>query len=297
MHPILDTHQHLWDLSRFDLPWVEGAGILNRSFLVEDYAAAVTGLGVAGTVYMEVDVSPDQSAAEADYVSSLCADETQLMRAAVVGGRPGQPGFDEVIQRYHDNPCIRGVRQVLHIPDTPAGTCLTSDCIDAVRALGRADLSFDVCLRPREIADAVALAEACPDTLLILDHCGNADPHTVATDGEEVDGDNPFSHGAAQWRADMERLGKKENVVCKISGIVARVQPGWSADSLAPVVDHCLDSFGPDRVVFGGDWPVCTLGATYAEWAGALRQIISSRPDEEQLKLLHDNAIRIYKLT
>ncbi|MBT4496444.1 MAG: amidohydrolase, partial [Gemmatimonadetes bacterium] len=84
MHPILDTHQHLWDLSRFDLPWVEGAGILNRSFLPEDYATAVEGLAVDGTVYMEVDVSPDQSAAEADYVSQLCADESQLMRAAVV---------------------------------------------------------------------------------------------------------------------------------------------------------------------------------------------------------------------
>ncbi|MBT3346224.1 MAG: amidohydrolase family protein [Gemmatimonadetes bacterium] len=296
MHPILDTHQHLWDLSRFDLPWVEGAGILNRSFLPEDYATAVEGLAVDGTVYMEVDVSPDQSAAEADYVSQLCADESQLMRAAVVGGRPGQAGFSDVVVRCADNPHIRGIRQVLHIPDTPRGTCLEGAYIEDIRALGKADLSFDVCLRPTEICDAVALAEACPDTLLILDHCGNADPHIVATNGDDLDEENPFSHTAAQWLADMDALGRKSNVVCKVSGIVARVQTGWTAETLAPTVNHCLDSFGPDRVVFGGDWPVCTLGASYAEWASALRQIISARPDEEQRKLLADNAARIYKV-
>ena len=84
--------------------------------------------------------------------------------------------------------------------------------------------------------------------------------------------------------------------MCKVSGIVARVQEGWTAETLAPTVNHCLDCFGPDRVVFGGDWPVCTLGATYAEWAGALRQIISTRSDDEQRKLLYDNAARIYKV-
>ncbi|MDP7631625.1 MAG: amidohydrolase family protein, partial [Candidatus Latescibacteria bacterium] len=122
------------------------------------------------------------------------------------------------------------------------------------------------------------------------------DPYLVAEQNTQIEQDNPFSHTAAQWLRDMETLGSKQNVVCKVSGIVARAQEGWSAQTLAPTVDHCLDAFGPDRVVFGGDWPVCTLGASYAEWATALRQIIASRPDEEQVKLLHDNAVRIYCL-
>jgi len=296
MHPILDTHQHLWDLSRFQLPWVDGVDPLNRSFLVEDYLAAVEGLQVTGTVYMEVDVTPEQRYEEADYVSALSADDLQVMRAAVVAGRPGSDEFGEDIRRYSAARHIRGVRQVLHGPDTPQGTCLQPEFVEDVRALGKAGLSFDVCLRPAEIADAVALAEACPDTLLILDHCGNADPYLVAEQNTQIEQDNPFSHTAAQWLRDMETLGSKQNVVCKVSGIVARAQEGWSAQTLAPTVDHCLDAFGPDRVVFGGDWPVCTLGASYAEWATALRQIIASRPDEEQVKLLHDNAVRIYRL-
>ena len=296
MNPILDTHQHLWDLSRFQLPWVDGVDPLNRSFLVEDYLAAVEGLQVTGTVYMEVDVTPEQRYEEADYVSALSADDQQVMRAAVVAGRPGSDEFGEDIRRYSAAPHIRGVRQVLHGPDTPQGTCLQPEFVEDVRALGKAGLSFDVCLRPAEIADAVALAEACPDTLLILDHCGNAAPYMVAEQNTQIEQDNPFSHTAAQWLRDMETLGSKQNVVCKVSGIVARAQEGWSAQTLAPTVDHCLDAFGPDRVVFGGDWPVCTLGASYAEWATALRQIIASRPDEEQVKLLHDNAVRIYRL-
>ena len=94
----------------------------------------------------------------------------------------------------------------------------------------------------------------------------------------------------------MAALGEREHVVCKISGIIARAPEGWSADSLAPTVNHCLDSFGPDRVVFGGDWPVCTLGAPLSKWIASLRRIIKDRPESLQRKLLHDNAERIYRL-
>ena len=78
--------------------------------------------------------------------------------------------------------------------------------------------------------------------------------------------------------------------------IAARVTEGWQADTLAPTVNHCLDSYGPDRVIFGGDWPVCTLGAPFGAWAKALRKIISQRPEEEQRQLLAENAERIYNL-
>ena len=80
------------------------------------------------------------------------------------------------------------------------------------------------------------------------------------------------------------------------SGIVARARPGWDAGTLAPTVEHCLAAFGPERAVFGGDWPVCNLGASFAEWAAALRQIIAARPEEEQRRLLHDNAVDFYRL-
>ena len=293
MHPIIDTHQHLWDLSRFRLPWLDGVEPLNRSFLPADYAAAAADCGVERTVYMEVDVAPEQIAAEVDHVGQLCADPADPMAAAVVSGRPADPGFADWVGRLRDEPHVRGVRRILHA-DAPPGTCLQEAFVDGVRRLGDAGLSFDVCLRPGELDDAVTLSERCPGTLLILDHCGNADPDIVAgTAGPE---EGPFAHTAGQWRDGISALGQRTNVVCKISGIVARVTEGWSAELLAPTVDHCLDAFRPDRVVFGGDWPVCTLGASLGEWVQALRRIIAARSEEDQRALLHGNAARLYRL-
>ena len=95
----------------------------------------------------------------------------------------------------------------------------------------------------------------------------------------------------------MTELAKQPHVTCKISGVVAKApQPQWTADDLAPVVNHCLDAFGPDRVVFGGDWPVCRLGGELAAWVAALRQIVQSRPEVQQRQLLHDNAQRLYRV-
>jgi predicted TIM-barrel fold metal-dependent hydrolase len=94
----------------------------------------------------------------------------------------------------------------------------------------------------------------------------------------------------------MAALASRKNVICKISGVVARVPKDWSAEDLAPIVNYCLDEFGPDRVVFGGDWPVCLQGATLRQWIDALREIVSVRPLADQRKLWSENARRFYTL-
>ena len=155
-------------------------------------------------------------------------------------------------------------------------------------------MCFDLCLRPAELGDAVKLVDQCPGTQFILDHCGNADFYVVAGLGN-VGAET--LHTRQQWMDDIRALADRPNVVSKISGIIARARPGdWTASDLAPTINHCLDSFGPDRVVFGGDWPVCTLGAPYASWVNALKLVIMNRSEEEQRKLLHDNAARIYRV-
>lgn len=295
MLPIIDTHQHLWDLTRFQLPWLSGAPALNRSFVLADYAAATAGSNVVQTVYMEVDVAPEQQVDEAEMLIQLCADPATVTAGAVISGRPADPDFVAYMAQFQDQPAIKGVRQVLHVPETPRGYCLSADFLAGVRHLGQLGRSFDICLRPSELADAVKLAKACPETRFVLDHCGNADPNIVNGSARPAARD-PFAHTGEQWMDDMADLGQLENVICKISGIVARTQPGWKPADLAPTVNHCLDAFGPDRVVFGGDWPVCTLGASFKEWADALRAIISHRSEEAQRKLLHDNAAAFYGL-
>jgi predicted TIM-barrel fold metal-dependent hydrolase len=294
--PIIDCHQHLWDLSKFKLQWIKPGGLLARSFVMVDYLAAIEGTGIKHSVYMEVDVEPSQQQAEAEHLIEICKSGKAPTMAAVVSGRPAADHFDEYIKPLAASPYIKGIRQVLHGGSTPAGFCLQEVFVRGIRLLGELGLSFDLCLRPKELSDGATLAEKCPGTRFIVDHCGNADPKAFFKAGDSRLADTPPEHDADAWRRDMERLAAQKNVICKISGIVARVPKQWSADDLVPIVNHCLDTFGPERVVFGSDWPVCLNGAPLREWAGALKQIIASRPVAEQRKLLRDNAAAFYRL-
>jgi len=279
---IVDTHQHLWDLNRFRLPWIQKDSPLARSYVMKDYLTATRGLNVVKTVYMEVDVEPRQQQAEADYVIDVCRQGKTPMAAAVISGRPADAGFAAYINRFKGNRYIKGLRQVLHNKGTPAGFCLQPAFVRGIRLLGELGMSFDLCLRPGELLDAAKLTEACPDTRFILDHCGNADVQ---------------ARDRRQWQRDIARVAQRKNVVCKISGIVASARPGkWTANDLAPIINHTLDSFGPERVMFGGDWPVCTLAATYRQWVDALKLIVRTRKIADQRKLFHDNAARFYGL-
>jgi len=280
--PIIDTHQHLWDLDRFNLLWVAGAPSLDRSFVMEDYRAATAGLNIAKTVYMEVDVEPSQQAAEAEYVIDLCGRDDNPMAAAVISGRPASPDFEAYIRRFAKSRHIKGVRQVLHGGSTPAGYCLQPEFIAGIRLLGELGLSYDLCLRSAELQDGVALVDACPDTRFILDHCGNA---------------NVQAPDRSAWERDIAALAERENVLCKVSGIVASAKAGeWEPADLEPIVRYVIAEFGPDRVMFGGDWPVCTLAASFREWVDALLWIVRDFSDAERRKLFHDNAERVYGL-
>jgi predicted TIM-barrel fold metal-dependent hydrolase len=282
MMPIIDTHQHLWDLAKFRLPWLAGAASLDRSFLMSDYLKATEGLNVIKSIYMEVDVDPSQQLQEAEYVADICRQGKSPMVAAVISGRPAADDFGQYIDRFKGSPYIKGLRQVLHGPSTPPGYCLDEKFIKGIRHLGELGLSYDICIRSAELGDATKLVDACSGTSFILDHCGNASVR---------------AKDLSAWRADISRLAERKQVICKVSGIVASAAPDpWTADDLAPIINHVLGAFGPDRVVFGGDWPVCTLAASYRQWVEALKSIVHERPEAEQRKLFHDNAQRFYRL-
>ncbi|HEX5104845.1 MAG TPA: amidohydrolase family protein [Pirellulaceae bacterium] len=294
--PIIDCHQHLWDLEGFKLPWIEPGTLLGRSYVMQDYLAAIEGTGIKHAVYMEVDVDPAQQTAEAEHLIEICKSGKAPTIAAVISGRPNSDGFKDYITPLAKSPYIKGVRQVLHGGSTPAGYCLEKPFVRGIQLLGELGESFDLCMRAKELADGAKLAAQCPDTRFIVDHCGNADVKAFFKHGDKrLEGVTP-DHSADQWKRDIDTLAAKKNVICKISGIIARVPKQWSADDLAPVVSHCLDSFGPQRVIFGSDWPVCLLGAPLVQWVSALRDIIASRPAEQQKRLLMSNAVAFYGL-
>ena len=217
---------------------------------------------------MEVDVVPEQQQKEADYLIELCERGKTPTCAAVLSGRPNSDGFEKYAKQFRGSKYVKGIRQVLHVKDTPAGYCFNTQFVKGIQLLGELGLSFDLCVRSAELPDFAKLIDKCPNTRFILDHCGNADlKHTPAQ--------------RDQWKRDMTEIAKRKNIVGKVSGFIASApdRGKWTLDDLAPVVHEPLDAFGPSRVMVGGDLPVCLHGAeTYADWANALKTIVKDRP-------------------
>jgi predicted TIM-barrel fold metal-dependent hydrolase len=295
-YPIIDTHQHLWDPSKFRLPWLEKDEQLRRTFTTANYLEATRGLGPVKAIYMEVAVDPSQQLAEAEHVIELCRRGDSPTVAAVIGGRPAADDFRQYVTRFKGSPYVKGVRQSIDDP----GQFLDERFVRGIRLLGELGMSFDLCLPPTRLRAAAELVDRCPQTRFVLDHCGNADPLAFrpAAKPPSERPSRPPEHDAAQWRQDISRLGERKHVICKISGIVARAAKGtWTAADLAPIINHCLGAFGPDRVVFGSDWPVCTRVASLRQWVETLKEVIQDRIAADRRKLLHDNAVRFYSLT
>lgn len=293
--PIVDTHQHLWDLSKVRLPWLAGDARLNRNYLLDDYLKAVEGLPVVKAVYMEVAVADEDLIKEAEWIMDVCRSGQGPTVAAVIGGRPASEGFRDYISRFRNNPVIKGVRWIPPASKLGHKLFFSPQMKDNLRLLGEWGMSFDICVSPDWLEDAAQLVASCPETRFILDHCGNADPQQFGRLGRNKG--REAADYVERWRRGIDAMAGHKNVVCKISGIIARVNPDdWRPEDLAPIVNHCLEAFGPDRVIFAGDWPVCTKGAPLREWILALHQIVAERPLEERRKLFHDNAMGFYGL-
>jgi predicted TIM-barrel fold metal-dependent hydrolase len=280
---IIDTHQHLWDLSRFELPWLRDNQYqaLRRDHSLNDYWKAAQGTNIVKTIYMEVAVSPDQQQAEADHVIALSKDPDNRMAGAVVGGQPESSGFAQYVARLKQSKSIKGIRASIRGNETKSGFELDKKFVAGVRMLGEYGLSFDFDLPADQLSRGAALADQAPETRFILDHCGNFNLRGSRADAE-------------RWKRNIADVAKRRHVVCKISGFITSAGRKPRADEIAPVVDHVYESFGPDRVMFASDWPVCTMVMPLAEWVGMLREVVTDRPAPVQAKLFHDNAAKFY---
>jgi L-fuconolactonase len=282
---IIDTHQHFWDLDRFRLPWIGPAHPLRRNFLLADYWHAAEGTGITRTIYMEVAVDPAQQAAEAEYVLKLAADPANRIAGAVLAGQPAADGFSDSIARLKQNPLVKGIRAPLAGSMQGGAFVLEKAFVAGVGRLGQEGLRFDINVHgPTMLAAAADLAARCPQTRFILDHCGN-----VNLRGSDDD--------FARWQQAIAAVAKHEHVMCKVSGFVGSAGRGPVEPRLVQrAVDHVHDCFGPERVMFGGDWPVCTKVMTLPEWVALVLRITRHRSLEERRKLLHDNAATFYGL-
>ncbi len=276
---LVDTHQHLWDLGRFPYSWCLDVPVLNRSFSLSDYASATAGLPIAKTVFVECDVDEPHMLDEARVIQAL-SNERPSIAGIVAGCRPERTGFEASLEKLAGLPRVRGVRRVLHTqPDGLSGDALFSQNL---RLLPRFGYSFDLCVMARQLPQAVSLVRRCPEVSFVLDHCGVPDVKAGALE---------------PWKSNIAELAACPNVACKVSGLVAYADPAtWSAGVLRPWVEHVLEEFGWDRVVWGSDWPVCTLSATLAQWVAATRVLVAAASELEHAKLFSRNAERIYRI-
>jgi len=274
----IDTHQHLWDLRQFPYCWCAGIPALNKSFLLDDFLAAAQGTGIEKTVFMECDVDEPHALAEARHVQSL-ADQHPLIAGIVASARPERADFPAQLEALLKLPKLRGLRRVLHVvPDETSQPALFAE---NVRRLAGHKLTFDLCVLARQLPLAIALAKQCSQVQFILDHCGVPDVKGLAFD---------------PWRTHIAELAALPNVACKISGVVAYAGENWTVEDLRPWVEHVIACFGWDRVVWGGDWPVCTLTASLKQWVDASDNLFAAASPDEREKLFYKNAERIYRV-
>ena len=245
-----------------------------------DYLEAAHGLEVAKTVHLEADVDEPYMLAETQHLLELSGEPDNPLEGVVACARPEDTDFRSFVEKIVGHPKLKGIRRVLHTQPDELGQ--QPIFIENIATLADYGLSYDICVLDRQLPIAINLVRSCPDVTFILDHCGV--PRVK---------DRIFD----PWRRDIAELANFPNVNCKISGLVAYADPAnWTAEDLRPYVDHVLSCFGWDRVIFGSDWPVCTLSATYREWLSALRGITQSAGESNQQKLFYHNAIRIYRL-
>lgn len=273
-----DTHLHLIDRSQLRYPWLADVAALDRDWGYEDYEQTARRVGISDVLHMEVDVHEDDIGKEIEFVAGLMARPGSLVRGTISGARPESKGFEAWLEAV-DRKCVKGIRRVLHTqPDELSQQDLFRENI---RRLGTAALPFDMCVLARQLPLAVDLADAAPDTVFILDHCGVPDIAGDAFDG---------------WAADISKLAERPNVFAKLSGISAYAKPDWTLMDLSHWVDHIIAGFGPDRVVWGSDSPVCTLQSNLAEWVATSRALLAGYTPEEQQAIQSRNARRIWNI-
>jgi predicted TIM-barrel fold metal-dependent hydrolase len=277
---IVDTHQHLWDPDRFRYTWLQSVPSLNRPFRMPDYLETTQGLNVMKSVHMEADVDEPFMLDETRYLLALAEEPDNPLAGVVACARPEKDDFTSYLDKIAGHLKLKGIRRVLHTQPDDLGQGRTF--IQNISRLEGYGLSCDLCVLARQLPIAINLVSRCQGVMFILDHCG------VPLVKERI---------LDPWRSHIAELAKFPNVYCKVSGLVAYADPArWKEDDLRPYVEQVISCFGWDRVLFGSDWPVCTLSASYRQWVEALHSLTRKAGAANQKKLFYDNAIRVYRL-
>lgn len=272
----IDAHQHFWALARGDYGWLtEDLVAIYRDFLPKDLSPMLDAAGIDGTVLVQA--AP--TVAETEFMLSL-ADKNPFIKGVV-----GWVDFENAasiadIDCYMQHSVFVGLRPLIqNIADTNWMLC--DDLTPVIEALIARDLTFDALTLPRHLPNLLKLLARHPEMRVVIDHGSKPLIRDGVTDG---------------WAQDISALANSTNAYCKMSGLVTEAKPDWSIDDLRPYVDHLLNTFGPDRLLWGSDWPVLNLTGDYARWVEVTDQLLSDLSDADRSAILGGNATRAYKL-
>ncbi len=289
--PFIETHHHLWEIGRFPYAWLTDPGYPGHNELLGDYKMIRSTIGaprrffrelyganVVRTVHVEADYSGDDPVEETAWLESVAGEYGHPNALVVYVDLESQDAERQMERHLAASSRVRGVRVRAH-PDDPTSRAFVA----AYRALGRLGLSYELNASPGKLISGMEVARAHPDTQVILGHAG----FPVRRDAEYF----------AWWRHEITKLATAGNVACKVSGL-GMADNRWTLESLRPYVLHCIEAFGPDRIMFGTNWPVDILFATYIETVDAYRRIVADAgfDREEQARMLHGNAERFYRI-
>jgi len=272
----IDAHQHFWSLARGDYGWLTPElKPIYRDFLPGDLEPLLEAAGIAGTVLVQA--AP--SLAETEFLLSI-AGQHPFVRGVV--GWVDFEGADapRQIARLAHHPAFVGLRPMIQDIADP-DWMLRDDLAPAFAAMQTHGLTFDALVLPKHLANLRRLLARHPGLRVVIDH--GAKPQI--RDGI-----------LAGWAEDMAALAEETNAFCKLSGLVTEAGEAWRTADLKPYADHLLKQFGPGRLIWGSDWPVCTLAASYARWLEATDTLFAGIPAADRDAILGGNAIRAYAL-
>ena len=273
----IDSHHHFWNYDPVEYSWMnEDMGVLKRDFGPSDLKKEINAAGIDGVV----SVQASQSLGETDALLEHALAE-EFVRG-VVGWFPlAENNVAEIIDPYADNALLKGVRHV--VQDEPDDRFILGEAFNrGVSCLEEFGLVYDILIYARQLAPSIEFVDRHPDLVFVLDHV--AKPRI---------GDNVME----PWAALMKQMAERPNVSCKLSGMATEGNwENWTEEQLVSYMEVALDAFGPNRMMFGSDWPVALLAIDYQRWVGIVRQFISTLSEDEQAAVEGGTACRVYGL-
>ncbi|MGW4867752.1 amidohydrolase family protein [Streptomyces chartreusis] len=278
---IVDAHHHVWDLSVRDQDWITGPELqpLRRDFGVGDLAPEARAAGVGRTVLVQTVTVPE----ETPEFLALAAEHELI--AGVVGWTDlTRPDIADELSRLRELPGGRYLKGIRHQVQGEADPewLLRADVRRGLAAVAEAGLVYDLVVLPHQLPACARAAADLPELTFVLDHSGKP----------------PIASGTREpWTRDVRALAALPNTICKLSGLVTEADlADWTVTDLRPYADAVLEAFGPGRLMFGSDWPVCTLAATYGEVLAAATELTAALSATERTHVFQGTAARVYGL-